>query len=807
MSEIPNGTSLLTSQLLGHELAKPMGTREFVMRYLKYLPWLLLSIALAIGGAFVKNRYSIPIYQVQSSLIINNDRSGGQKDDKLGELFMFGPSVNLSNEIEILRSRPFVERVVRDLGLQAYYYSKGNIRSTQLYGDIPFRLVLLRQVDSTIGFSFMVNAVDDKTFTLNEDKTLHRFNEPFAWTGGVTCLLEKSGQANISYYGSRKFLVGWESLTNTAEGLIGGLKIGQVNNSATILSISLETTNPVLGVNFLNTLMAVYDTLGVEDKNRIAINSLKFIDERLAELKGQLGNVENGFKSFLEQNQAYDIEGQSKAYMSDLSESGKALAQQEVKLSILNWLLDYIGNAKNYYSTVPTNLGIEEPSLSQLITEYDQLQLQRESNLKTTTPDNPLIRNLEVQLEKLRLSIHQLLLNVRQSYMIAKDNLEKQDLGLKSKLRSLPGKSMQGLTIERQRTILEELYSFLLKKKLETSISSASTISNSKVVEPAIGSDVPVKPDHKSVYISYLVIGLIIPVSLIALFELMNDKVNNRAEIERVTKTPILGEIGHSEGDETLVVTRNSRRFIAEQFRIVRTNLQYIVGKKEKPTILITSSFSGEGKSFISTNMGAVMALTGKKTVIMEFDIRKPKIISGLDLKRKTGITNYIIGKASFEDLLVPVEGVENLYVIPCGPIPPNPAEILLDPRLSELMTEVKEHFDAVIMDTAPVGLVSDAITLSQFADCTLYIVRRGHTVKRLLGLVDEIYINKKMPSVSLLLNDIKMGGIYGGGYYGGYGYYGYGYDNEAGYFEKEKKPRKGGVFGWVGRLWKRWFS
>ena len=805
MAETPN--SLVTTPFMGQDLNKPMGAREFVIRYLKYLPWLLFSIALAVGGAFLKNRYSIPIYQVQSSLIINDDRSGGAKsDDKLNDLFMFGPSVNLNNEIEILKSRPFIQRVVQDMDLQTYYYSKGNIRSTLLYRDIPFRLMIQQLADSSQGIAFLVNVVDNETFTLNEEKTVRHFNQPFVW-GNNRVLLSKAGLTNFGYYQTRKFLVGWEPLVNTTSAMIAGLRIAQINTNATILTISLETTNPDLGVDFVNTLMAVYDTLGVEDKNRIASNSLRFIDERLAELKSQLGSAENGFKSFLEENQAFDIEGQSKAYMSDLGESGKELTKQEVKLSILNWLLDYIENSKNYYNTVPTNLGIEEPSLSQLITEYDQLQLQRESNLKTTPADNPMIKGLEVQLEKLRQNIHQLLLNVRQAYIITRDNLQKQDLELRGKLRSLPGKSMQGLTIERQQKILEELYSFLLKKKLETSISSASTISNSKVVEPAMGSDNPIKPDHKSVYISYLVIGLIIPITLIALIEIMNDKVTNRAEIERATRTPILGEIGHSEGSETLVVTRNSRRFISEQFRIIRTNLQYIIGKKEKPTILITSSFSGEGKSFISTNMGAVMALAGKKTVIMEFDIRKPKIISGLDLKRKTGITNYIIGKANFEDLLVPVDGTENLYVIPCGPIPPNPAEILLDPRLHDLMREVKEHFDVVIMDTAPVGLVSDAITLSQFADCTLYIVRRGHTVKRLLSMVEEMYVSKKMPSLSLLLNDIKMGGIYGGGYYGGYGYYGYGYDNEAGYFEKEKRPAPKGVFGPFRRLWARWFS
>jgi capsular exopolysaccharide synthesis family protein len=285
----------------------------------------------------------------------------------------------------------------------------------------------------------------------------------------------------------------------------------------------------------------------------------------------------------------------------------------------------------------------------------------------------------------------------------------------------------------------------------------------------------------------------------------MSDKVSNRMEIQKATDAPILGEIGHSEDVKTLVVTTNSRRFIAEQFRIIRTNLRYITGRNETPVILVTSSFSGEGKSFISTNMGAVMALAGKKTVVMEFDIRKPKIISGLDLKRKMGITNYIIGSASFDELPVKVEGVDNFYVIPCGPIPPNPAELLLSPRLAELIQYAKRNFEVVILDTAPIGLVSDAINLAAFADCTIYIVRRGHTPRRLLGLVNDLYVNKKLPALSILLNDVKADGGQYGGYYGGYGYYGYGYNKNGGYIEDNKLEK-----GFVNRIrhtLTRWFG
>ncbi|HLZ87021.1 MAG TPA: polysaccharide biosynthesis tyrosine autokinase, partial [Puia sp.] len=507
-------------------------------------------------------------------------------------------------------------------------------------------------------------------------------------------------------------------------------------------------------------------------------------------------------------NQAFNVENQASTYLNNIEESAKSLQDQEVKITIVNWLLDYIGKAENNYRLVPTDLGIAEPTLLGQIAQYNQLVLERESNLKTTPAQNPLITRIDGNLDKVRQNMLQALQNVRTSYIIARDAIQQRGGQLKSQLKSIPGKSMRELNIQRRRKILEDLYSFLLQKRLETSISSASTISNSKVVEPAAGGGLPIKPNRNSLYMTYMLIGLIIPVAIIAIIEVMSDKVKNRGDIEKVTPAPILGEVGHSEDERTLVVTKNSRRFITEQFRIIRTNLQYIVGKNERPVILVTSSFSGEGKSFVSTNIGAVMALAGKKTVVMEFDIRKPKIVSGLDLKRKMGITNYIIGAAGFSDLLVKVDDIDNYYVIPCGPIPPNPAELLLSPRLDELIAQARREFEVVILDTAPVGLVSDAIILSKYADCTLYIVRRGRTPKNLLSVVKDLYKQKKLPSISILLNDVKQESNYYGGYYGGYGYYAYGYNNESGYFDKEGRAgrRKGFVAQIFGRF-KRLFS
>jgi capsular exopolysaccharide synthesis family protein len=283
-------------------------------------------------------------------------------------------------------------------------------------------------------------------------------------------------------------------------------------------------------------------------------------------------------------------------------------------------------------------------------------------------------------------------------------------------------------------------------------------------------------------------IGLGLPALIIFIAELLNDKVTTRFDIERITSAPIMGEIGHSNSDNVLIVNKTSRRMVAEQFRIIRTNLQYVLNKIEKPVILVTSSFSGEGKSFVSTNMGAVMALTGKRTIILEFDIRKPKILAGLSIGKNPGISNFLVGKAELKELILPVPSQENLFVLPCGPVPPNPAELLLDQKVTELFQWLRREFDVVIIDTAPVGMVSDAMTLGKFADCTLYLVRQGYTYKKQIGLIDDLYQSKKLPSVSIVINDVKLKAGYGYYGYGRYGY-GYGYGN-SGYYEEETPKR-----------------
>lgn len=457
----------------------------------------------------------------------------------------------------------------------------------------------------------------------------------------------------------------------------------------------------------------------------------------------------------------------------------------------------YIRNQQ--VAPTPSSLGLSDPVLNELVSNYNKAQVEKKILLENAPPGNVAVQQKDEEIRILRGKITENLGNIRSAYQSSINAIERRNNTAFSQIKTLPAKQQIIIEIERALQLKLGVYNFLNETREETAIRLAATISDTKVLTPAYPNTIPVKPERRNTQVLAVLVGLLLPALGIFIMEIMNDKVSTRHDIERITSAPILAEVGHSYADNALVVTNNSRSVVAEQFRILRSNLQYVLNNIEKPVVLITSSFSGEGKSFISTNVGAVIALTGKKTIVLEFDIRKPKILSHLQMPKKPGLTNYLLGKVSLEQLPVPVPDHENLFVLACGPVPPNPAEMLLDNRLNDLFTYLRHNFDVVIIDTAPVGMVSDALTLSKFANATLYIVRQGHTYKRQIGLIDEFHRQGKLPKISLVLNDVKLRAGYG---YYGYGRYGYGKGYTSGYFDDdgiEEQGFFGKWFNWMG--------
>lgn len=764
--------------------------REIIFKYLPYLPWVVLSIVIALTVAFIKLRYSPNIYSVSGTILVQEPNSYGSKAEKFDEIFLAGPDRNLNDEVQVIKSRTMAKRVVRKMGLGVLYYNEGKIRSTLVYsGDSPLRLEVIKLKDSLHSFSIQVNVVNDFEFTLVANGPKLKFGQVFEIDKGQFTINRTNHE--LSSFASNMFYVSYSPTDERADQLISSLYADQNGESSNIIKISFTTENPKSGIDIVNQWMTEYQLAGLEEKKQIAVNALEFINQQMDTVRAELGGVERNLQNYRETNRVYNPDQQAENFFKSLSDLEAEITKQGVKAESVNFLIRYLSDNSNPHRQVISLLGIEEPTLAVQIQEFNNLQVQRETLLRTTTAANPLVQNTDASIEKLRIDILQNLRNIKGAYELSINSLKNKNVEKGKEVSLIPSKEKQLLDITRRQKILEELYSFLLQKKLETSISAASTISNVKVIESAIASDNPVMPNRKGTYLAAFLVGLLIPIAIIFLKDYLNDKVNSRDEIEKVTQAPIIGEVGHSEGPDAIVVTKVSRRFIAEQFRILRTNLQYVLPKQDKFVMLVTSSSSGEGKSFISTNVGAVLALAGKRTVILEFDIRKPKVMSSLKLVSSNGLTNYIIGKAKISDLPIPVPSTENLFVIPCGPIPPNPAEMLLNPKLAELFEAIREMFDVVIIDTAPVGLVSDAIMLGKYADATMYVVRHNYTYKKQLQLFNEIYVNEKLPKVSIVINDIDVSGGYGKYYgYGGSGYTGYSYGYGTQYFDDVKEPK-----------------
>jgi len=769
--------------------------RELVLRYLPFLPWVLLCLAISLSIAFIKLRYSPNVYDVVGTLQVADPNAFSSGPDEIQNLLFENPNKNINDEAQVLRSRNIARRVAHALGLELRYYNRGSIRSTEISTeDSPFKFNIVSLRDSTSPFNISITIIDEQSFSLKENGPPIIFGQIFETADG-RFLLTRTDYP-ISRLASREFDLSFAPAEERAIELVGGLSASPSGDSYNIMQLVYKTQNTRIGRNIVNQWMKEYQQVGLEEKKQAAFNVLQFIDEQLDTIEQNLGGVEKSLLGYRESFRVINPEKQSEQIFESKSQIEREIITQGVKIQIIDNLIRYISDNTSPYRQVASTLGIEEPSLALQIGEFNKLQVERETMLKTTTRTNPIVSNLETTIEKLRQDILENLKNIRVGAVLVQENLDARNNEMGREISRIPAKEKELLDITRRQQILQELYSFLLQKKLETSIGSASTISNVRVIEPAYSTEVPVLPNRRSYYIMAFFLGLFIPSLIIFLFEYLNDKVKSRADINRQTKAPILGEVGHSDESGPLVVTRSSRRFIAEQFRIIRTNLQYMLPGEEKAVILVTSSTSGEGKSFVSTNVGAVLALAGKKTAILEFDIRKPKIMITLGLAKKTGITNFMIGKASYEELPVAVPGYDNLFVIPCGPVPPNPSELLLNDKLQGLIERLRRDFEYIVIDTAPIGLVSDAMILGKFADTSLYIVRHNFTFKKQLDLLDEVYINNRLPKLSIVVNDIQAQGGYGAYYgYGGYGYtgYGYGYGNGNGseYFD-ERKPKKG---------------
>jgi tyrosine-protein kinase Etk/Wzc len=767
-----------------------LSVRDIFYKYVRFLPLFLLSLAFALLIAWIYLRYATRIYGASGTMLIKSEQTS-RSTDKVEELFEGGNRLqNIQTEMEILKSRPLMERVVRNLGLEFSYTSIGKIKELNVYKQGPFLIQAFELTDSTQPFTIKVKFNNESQFRINNQSGAILMGQVFQNEYGVFRLIKNGRMPDIS---GSEFSVKWEPSSAVAASLAGGVKVQPKTPGTNILLIGFQTTNGQMAADIVNNLMVQYDSMTVEQGNYSTDQMLGFIDGRLEILSTELDSLQFQYNRYRQDNDLFEEELQTTEFFTKIREADKASDEQRASLEVVNQISDYLGDKRNEYSRVvtPSALGLEDATLNEMVSNYNKAQLLRQSLLDgSTPPDNPLVVEAEGQIEKSRMGILENLRNIKTAYGASISTLRSRSAAEEARLKTMPFKMKELVEMRRQISSKAALFELLQSKREEAAIKRAATIGQSTIIDKATASNAPVKPNKKAIQILAILVGIGLPAIVIFIGEVLNDKVATRFDIEKITTAPILGEVGHSYSDKTLIVNKTSRSMVAEQFRIIRSNLQYILPKTENPIILVTSSFSGEGKSFISTNMGAVLALTGKKTIILEFDIRKPKVLSGLGMSKKAGISNYLLGKAEVKDLVMQVPEYDNLFVLPCGPIPPNPSELLLDTKVTEMFVWLRNNFDVIFVDTAPVGMVSDAMTLGKFADCTLYLVRQGHTFKKQVTLIDEFYREKKLPRVSIIINDVKVKPGYGYYGYGRYGYgYGYGQKSSSSYYEEEVPP------------------
>jgi len=762
---------------------------KIIGRFLVHWPWFLGCLVAALVIAFLYLRYSTPLYKVNAKILVQDDKKGAGLPDAnvLEGLGISGGKSSVDNDLEIIKSRTLMTRVVKGLQLNVSYFTLGRIKEAEVFAERPFDMYFLSFSEDSLRkpVEYFLRQEGTSNYVLEGDG--HK------WKGrsGDTLRLP-IGDAVIT----RRITVSQDApqvyvqVTSTKAAVsryMSSLSATLPNKQVSTIALTLQTAVPDKGEVVLNRLIAEYMQANVDDRNRIADSTMRFIDERLQLVNGELVGIEKSIENFKSSNELTDLSEQSKQLLSNTTDYARQLTEKEVQYSVLQSLERFVNSSGPGSRVVPATLMIQDPAFSSLVNSYNALQLQREQLLMTTTESNPVVRNLDQQMAALQREMNQSIASLKRQLQTSIGELRSRVGAIDAQIRQVPAKERTFLEYSRQQAIKQELYVFLLKKREESALTKSSTVANARIVDAAERDEIPFKPKRQLVYLSAFVLGILVPYGGIALREALNTKIRTKEDITSRTQAPILGEISHNpDATQVLVVTPNSRNAISEQFRALRSNLQFVMTGQEEKTILLTSSMSGEGKSFVSLNLASALAITDKKVVVMELDLRKPKISKYLGLDNNIGFSNYAIGAATAEQIIRPSGVMENLFVISSGPIPPNPAELLSGKRAGELFAYLKEHFDYIVVDVPPVGVVTDAQLLSSYADVTLFLVRQDVTDKAQLSIPEELVQQRKMPKLSLVVNDIKQERQ-------GYGYgYGYGYGDYID--EGQKRSKKTGL-------------
>jgi tyrosine-protein kinase Etk/Wzc len=774
---------------------EPVNVKDAFLKYSRNWGWFLLSVVVCVFAAFLYLRYATTEYRIQSTILITDDSKGSdlsKMNNLFSDLELFKSGKNIDDEIEVIKGKTLMQRVLRDLNLQVAYQKKGKIKNTEVYGSsVPVKILVSRVDSSAFDKKIVLNPISATQFTLNDitGHDTYKFGQLIKKPYGsftVYPMLPVSRLVNNSVQFQ------FRDMKKLVQDYLDNLTLNPVNKNGNVLKLALNNSVPAKGIDVLNKLVEYYNLENIENKNETAAKTIAFIDDRLIYLVKELSGVEKDVENYKKKNDVTDISSESQQYLQSTGDYDKKLGDYEIQISILQSIENYITSQKTQSDLVPSSLTIQDPTLVELINSFNQLQLQRKRLLKSNYETNPVAINLADQISTLRQNILEDIRNIKKGLIIARNSLSGKNVKFESLKKNVPSIERELLEIKRQQNIKENLYQYLLQKREEASLSKAAAVSNLRIIDKADVDDIPVKPKRSVIFLAAILVGFILPISIISIVAMLNNKVANIDDVKKIG-APVLGEIIHTISKERFLIRKDSRTVFSEMFRLLRSKLQLSAPEEENKVLLITSTMSGEGKTFFSINMGATLALAGKKVIILEFDLRKPRLLSDMGLSASTGITHYLVsGAKSIDNLIQPVPNFDGLYIMGSGEIPPNPSELILNGRVNDLFAQLREQFDHILIDSPPVGLIADAYNLSAFADRTLYMIRYNYTLKSQINIIKDLYDKNNLRNLMLILNDGRKRNMQG---YGGYGYnYSYGYmidEDGPNWFEKLLKNKK----------------
>lgn len=789
-----------------------------LMKLLIYWKWIALSVicCLIVAGLYLKT--TTPIYRVQATVMINDELKGSYQNQMkiLQQDFgVMSTSGGIDNEIEVLRSKSIIKQAILDLDMYMVYQIKNRFNSQLIYGSYPINAYIAREDlnEMISGFSFEVSRTDSTSHLIEYSATDPETLEIIEYSKTINALpytlqtpvgnvyLSKGNGKELDI--NQKLIISIIPPIKMAKACLGSLSIEPTSKTTSIAYISYLDVNKKRGVDFVNSLVAAYNRENNNDKNAVALKTEEFLKERILAVEKELDETEYELAEYKQTIGLTNVTSDVQKAVEGSSEYEKRRVEVTTQLSMVSYLEDYVNNPANALQVIPVNMGLTDASLTSFIGKYNEGVVERNRLLRTASESNPAVADITLSLTLMSNAIKTSIASLHESLTIKKRDIDAQAAKFDAKKGVVPKQEKVLAGYMRKQEVKSGLYLMLLQKREENTITLTATSDNAKIIDAALPNDAPISPKRKMVWLVALIAGLAIPIAIIYIRDLLRYKIEGRYDLTQLTNTPILGDIPLSNNCKKghhIVVRENHNDIMAETFRSLRTNLQFILDSPEKKVIQLTSTNSGEGKTFVASNLAMSMALLGKKVILLGLDIRKPRLAEMFNLPdRKRGITKFLAANAEDKvllfDQIMPSGINKNLDILPAGIVPPNPAELLARVNLDKAIAYLKEEYDYIILDTAPVGLVTDTLIIARVADASIYICRADYTAKSDIELVNTLYTEEKLKHLSIVLNGIDMSRRkysyyygYGGHKHYGYGKYGHGQYGQYGYSPEIKK-------------------